>query len=230
MTTYRHRSAALTLLFAAALTGCGAGQETDPAATEFSGAAMSTQPEQAIPAADGAETAAASSSLISARDLPAGWRDSDPPNSSYRMSVGGVDLEPVAPVQTAQVRFAQSALGPFLYEYVRVYAEPGAARSVADALAVAVPTCTEFSTGGDAEQSPQGTFTLEQLTAQQMGLAELPDGAVAWRMTPHNKTPITQDLIFVPRGDRAVVFLSAAFDGPDPTTLGAAIEALEQTG
>ncbi|MDO5503464.1 MAG: hypothetical protein Q4G67_09860 [Actinomycetia bacterium] len=161
---------------------------------------------------------AAAELLISAEDLPEGWRDSDPPGPDFRMEVCGVDTEAVQPRDMAQVRFAETALGPFLYQYVRTYDEATQAEDVIADLADALPGCTEFTTGGGA-QGPEATFSVEQIT-----VAALPANAVAWRMTPQNESAIIQDVVFLERGQSLVAFLSASLGAdPDPAVLDAAL-------
>ena len=138
------------------------------------------------------------------------------------MTVCGVDLEPEEPTATQQVRFARTAVGPFLYQYVREYAPAGPPGQVTSALAEALPGCTMFTTRGDAPGSPEASFSLAQLA-----VADLPAGSVAWRMTPRTDNPITQDVVLIPRGDTLVAFLSASLGTePDPAVLEAAIDAL----
>lgn len=161
--------------------------------------------------------------LISADELPSGWRDSDPPNSSFRMTVCGVDTEPIPPVEVAQVRFAQTAVGPFLYQYVRTYADAQTPAAVARDLAAGLPGCAEFTTRGTAQDSPEARFDLEPLEVD-----GLPAGAVAWRMTPQVELPMIQDVVFVPIGTSLVAFLSASMgEAPDPAALTAAVRALQ---
>lgn len=209
------------------LSACGstdAGEPADPGQVpDPTTADTATDSDQS-----GAESADAGSGdqaralLITAEDLPAGWRDSNPPSSAFRMTVCGVDTEPVEPVDIAQTRFAETAVGPFLYEYVRTYDDASTPAQVTEDLAAALPGCTEFSTRGTAPDSPEAHFDLEQIE-----VPNLPQGAVAWRMTPQTEAPMVQDVVFIPTGTSLVAFLSASLgEAPDPAVLEAAVDAL----
>lgn len=157
---------------------------------------------------------------ITAKDLPDGWRDSQPRRAGYRLTICGVDLEPQPPTGTDELRFAQSAVGPFLEQYVRTY-DSDRVTPVIEALRAALPTCTRFAAGAGGETA-RVEFTVEPLDVA--GLA--PDD-VAWRQTSVAERPITADYLITRRGTSAVVLVSYAISGPPPSgVLDAAYRAL----
>lgn len=112
--------------------------------------------------------------VIPAAGLAAGWRDTEPRDTGgYRMSVCGVDLEPVNPVDGAQKRWQASAAGPFVEQHVRVYAD-GTARGVVAALKKAIPRCRSYE-ATDA-QGGSSSYTVSQLALRGVG-----NQTVAWR-------------------------------------------------
>lgn len=208
------------------LSACGSSTSTETAASTTQEATVissSPDPTAGTDNTDQQGSGRAGELLIGAGDLPEGWRDSNPPSSDFRMTVCDVDTEPTPPVDVAQVRFAQTAVGPFLYQYVREYPSAQAPQQVIDALAQALPGCTEFSTRGSAPDSPQASFEVAE-----PALSQMPDNAVAWRMTPKTENPIIQDVVFAARGTALIAFLSASVgDDPDPAVLEAALTALD---
>lgn len=159
--------------------------------------------------------------MLTARDLPEGWDDSNSQGDDYRVTVCGVDLEPTAPAKASSARFSRGPVGPFLEQHVRVY-EDDVARRVVDELQRALPGCTEYEARGSAPHSPTAHFDVEPLTVE-----GAPAGSVAWRQTSRGDLPITSDLLIVPHQNTAVVLMSYALrDDPDPDVLEQAAAAL----
>ncbi|WP_110240370.1 hypothetical protein [Nocardioides gilvus] len=159
--------------------------------------------------------------LLSARDLPEGWGDSNSQGVDYRVTVCGVDLEPSAPAKAVSARFSQGPLGPFLEQHVRVY-EDDVAREVVAELQQALPDCTGYEAKGSAPHSPTARFDVEPLTVE-----GAPADSVAWRQTSRGDLPITSDLLLVPHGNTAVMLMSYALrDNPDPGVLEQAVASL----
>lgn len=170
---------------------------------------------------DPAEEMQISDLLISTRDLPEGWGDSNSQGVDYRVTVCGVDLEPAAPVKAISVRFSRGPLGPFLEQHVRVY-DDDVASGVVEQLQEALPDCTEYEAEGNRPNGPTARFDVEPLT-----VAGAPSGSVAWRQTSKGELPITSDLLLVPRGKATVTLMSYALrDTPDPRVLEQALAAL----
>ncbi|UDY23370.1 hypothetical protein [Nocardioides sp. Kera G14] len=174
------------------------------------------------PSTRAADTVSPSSLLVHVDDLPTGWRSSSSPGTDYRVTVCGVDLEPQAPEAVTSVRFAQSALGPFLEEHVRVYDSGRTIEDVAEELRAALRSCSSYAARGSDPASPTAHFSVEPLT-----VAGAPEDSVAWRQRPDGTVPITSDLLLVPHGDAAVLLMSYAIrDTPDPAVLARAAAAL----
>ncbi|GAB49235.1 hypothetical protein MOPEL_099_00350 [Mobilicoccus pelagius NBRC 104925] len=115
----------------------------------------------------------ASPLLVPTSALPSGWTATKARDTrGYRMTVCGVDLEPTAPLDSAQQNWQGSIAGPYLEQHVRVYPDATAAKVVAD-LAKKVPGCRSY-TAKDAKG--QSTFAVETLA-----LKGAPSGTVAWR-------------------------------------------------
>ncbi len=205
--------AALTVLAVgslALLTGCGTLDARQPGAN---GPGSTTSGPTQRPGA----------LLITHAALPSGqgWRDSNSQGVDYRLTVCGVDLEPVAPRAATSVRFSRGAVGPFLEQHVRVY-ERDETSAVITALQAALPTCTEYSAKGTRPDSPTATFTVEPLTVKGAG----PD-TVAWRQTSQGDLPITSDILITRRGNATVTLMSYALRGePDTAVLSSALAAL----
>jgi hypothetical protein len=194
---------ALTIALAVSAAGCGTSQSATDA----------TDPEQT--------TASTSDFLITAADLPEGWRDSNSQGVDYRVTVCGVDLEPRPPARATSIRFSQGSVGPFLEQHVRVYDEDVASGVIAG-LREALPGCRSYEATGTADDSPTATFTVEPLTVD-----GAPEDSVAWRQTSQGDVPITSDQLLVRRGDVAVLFVSYALKAiPDPDVLEQAANAL----
>lgn len=159
--------------------------------------------------------------LVSADDLPAGWRDSNSQGLDFRVTVCGVDLEPEPPLRATSIRFSQGPVGPFLEQHARVYAGDSPRRVVA-ALSAALPTCTRYDARGTNPQSRTASFTVEPLE-----VAGAPEGSVAWRQTSRGELPITSDVLLLPRGNALVALTSYALRAePDPAVLEAAVAAV----
>lgn len=165
--------------------------------------------------------------------LPPGWKEAPARNTrGYRMTVCGVDLEPVAPVDGAQANWESSTAGDNLEQHVRVY-KGNTATSVATALHKAVPTCKNYE-AKDA-QGGKSSFTVEKLA-----LRGIPNGAVVWRQRVDYPVPqaatataapktveVVQD-VAVRRVGSAIVLLNSygVAKTPDDTALTAALKAL----
>lgn len=182
--------------------GCGAQEASDPTNAEET-------------------TVSTSEFLITAADLPEGWRDSNSQGVDYRVTVCGVDIEPQPPVRATSIRFSQGSVGPFLEQHVRVYGQDVASGVIAG-LRDALPGCRSYEATGTAEGSPTATFTVEPLT-----VAGAPEDSVAWRQTSQGDVAITSDQLLVRRGDVAVLLVSYALKAiPDPAVLEQAARAL----
>ena len=162
--------------------------------------------------------------LITSEALPAGWGDSNSQGLDYRLTVCGVDVEPVEPVRAANIRFSEGPLGPFLEQHVRIYRDDEVS-DVITALADALPGCDHYSAKGSAADSPEATFKVEPLT-----IKNAPADSVAWRQITEGDLPVTQDIVLVKRGDRTAVLLMsyAIRDTPDPAVLDGAVADLPE--
>jgi hypothetical protein len=189
--------------------------------------------EQVQPASSGSSSAApgegearpVSDRYISSGDLPKGWRDSNPPGPGFKQLVCGVDIEPVEPVDGGAIRFAQSGLGPFLVEHVRIHEDVSTPAGVVRELRAALPGCTSYETKGNKPDSPTVRFTVEPLTVK-----GLPDNAVAWRQTATSGAGVTTDMVLVADDEALVAFVSHALQGPpEPDVLEAAVRALDRS-
>lgn len=178
------------------------------AATAFSGCGEEGTSSAAAQPDDDRPTTAAY--LISADDLPEGWRDSNSQGVDYRVEVCGVDIEPVSPTNATSIRFAKGPVGPFLEQHVRIYDTDVASGVIAD-LREALPGCTEYTVTGLGGNHPTATFDVEPLTVE-----GAPDNSVAWRQTSRGDLPVTADLLLVGRGEAAVMLMSYAVRGTPP--------------
>lgn len=204
-TTRQFLVAALAAAGVLMIAGCGG--RTDAAATD--------------PPGDQAQ-GRAGSLLIQADDLPDGWRDSNVDEGAFRTTICGVDLEPVEPLAGSHVRFSQGPFGPFLEQHVRVYADAGQPAAVAADLAAAVESCGTYTAKGTRPDSPAEVVKVRPLT-----VSGLPAGSAAFRQTAQGGDRLTNDMVFVPRGDALVAFVSYAVKGtPDAKVLDAALSAL----
>lgn len=181
--------------------GCGTSTGTDPAPAET--------------------TVRTSDFLITAADLPEGWRDSNSQGVDYRLTICGVDIEPQPPARATSIRFSQGSVGPFLEQHVRIY-DDDVVSGVIAGLREALPGCDSYEATGTAEGSPTASFAVEPLA-----VAGAPEESVAWRQTSQGDVPITSDQLLVRRGDVAVLFVSYALKAvPDPAVLEQAARAL----
>jgi hypothetical protein len=206
------RARALVILLGTvlALGACGSGGGAGPAG-QTGAAVEAAAPDPAATARTPSRSGSGRLSYrLTAKDLPAGWRDSQARDSGYRLTVCGVDLEPQPPARSDTLRFAQSAIGPFLEQYIRSY-DAEVASKVVDGLRAAVPGCSHF-TAADSATSAEVEFRVEPLAVS--GLAA---GDVAWRQTSVNDHPITADYLMVRRGATTILLLSYAVGGPPPT-------------
>ena len=157
--------------------------------------------------------------------LPAGWRTSNPSGTGYRTTFCGVDMEPAAPVDTAQYRFAKGPVGPFLEQHIRSYAGSTAAE-VIGAIQTALPGCSQFEAAGD-EGSPAVRFTVEPLTLSSAA-ASGPE-TVAWRQKPADGSGVASDVVLTRRGNAAVLLVAYSLrDEPDRDALTSALAAVPQ--
>jgi hypothetical protein len=202
--TYRGvAGVALTAALALSVTACGTSTE----------ASDQTEEEQT--------TVSTSGFLITAADLPEGWRDSNSQGVDYRVTVCGVDIEPQPPARATSIRFSQGSVGPFLEQHVRVY-DDDVASGVITGLREALPGCGSYEATGSAEGSPTAAFTVEPLIVD-----GAPEDSVAWRQTSQGDVPITSDQLLVRRGDVAILFVSYALKAiPEPSALEHAARAL----
>lgn len=161
--------------------------------------------------------------LLTAQDLPDGWRDSNSQGIDYRLSVCGVDLEPAPPARATSIRFSRGPVGPFLEQHVRVYRDDQVA-GVIDALRDALPGCTEYTATGTDPDSPEATFMVRPLT-----VPDAPEDSVAWRQVSQGDVRIVSDILLVRRGTTGITLVSYALkDTPDPAVLQAAAAALPE--
>ena len=96
------------------LSACGAqgGPGSDSSPTGTSSAAPSSSPAHSGNDATTSPQAGRVRALtLTADDLPENWRNSSQPDPRFRMTICGVDVEPVAPVAEDRVRFSQTGLG-----------------------------------------------------------------------------------------------------------------------
>ncbi len=162
---------------------------------------------------------------VTAEQLPSGWRVSNPGEGGYRTTFCGVDMEPVAPVDSAHFRFAKGPVGPFLEQHVRSYAGSTAA-DVVGAVRAALPGCREFEAAGD-ESSPSLRFSVEPLDLT-AAAATGPD-TVAWRQRLADGSGVASDVVLTRRGGTAVLLVAYSVrGGPDQDALTAALAAVPQ--
>jgi hypothetical protein len=162
--------------------------------------------------------------VIKVGDLPQGWRESNPPAGDFRVTLCGVDLEPVLAVRAGAWRWSKSAVGPFLEQQVRVYRDDQA-HEVISALKAALPTCTRTEVPKSTNSSEKVTFTITPITVAGAG----PD-SVAWRQTLVSDHPITSEIVLTRRGRTAVLFNSYTLGSTlDPLVLTRAVAALQAT-
>jgi hypothetical protein len=227
MRAMRVRSGVGVLLLTAALGACGTtsgGVASGGVASggTASGAAGGTTPATpATPSGASPSPTPTSPYALAVRDLPSGWRSSNSQGQGYRLTVCGVDIEPVAPTATSSQRFSQGALGPFLQQSIRVYRDDQVT-PVVTALRQALAGCTRYQAKGDRPDSPTASFRVEPLDVP--GLASTD---VAWRQTSQGDLPITSDIVLARRGTSAVLLMSYALrTAPDPQVLATAYRAL----
>ncbi len=187
-------------------------------------AACGTSSEGTAPADDPSTTVANPDAwFIEAGDLGGEWRDSPGGNQGFRQDVCGVDIEPEKPVEGEAIRFSQGPLGPFLDQHVRIHADDKVPAEVTKKLDEALLGCTSYSTKGTRPDSPTVRFTVEPLE-----VADLPEGAVAWRQQAQSGGRITSDVVLVPKGRTLIGFFSYAVKGdPDDKVLGDALSAVD---
>jgi hypothetical protein len=210
----RARAVALVGLGAVAgvLVSCSSTATTPPANSDGSTASTSS----AIPAPK--------QWAIKAADLPQGqgWRNSNPPDGSFRVTLCGVDIEPVLAVRAGAWRWSQSGVGPFLEQHVRVYRDDQA-REVISALQKALPTCTRTKVPRSENSSEKVTFSIKPITVAGAG----PD-SVAWQQTLLTDQPVTSEYFLTRRGRTAVLFVSYSLGSAlDRNVLVRAAEALK---
>ncbi|GGL39598.1 hypothetical protein GCM10012283_22670 [Phycicoccus endophyticus] len=199
-----------------AVTGCGS--EQNPQAATSAASAASAAGSSSPAASDAALEDRATAMLLPEGSLGDGWRLSDPPQPGFRMTICGVDIEPEQPRGVALRRFAQSGLGPFVVQYVEVHRD-GLADEVVSALREALPGCTRFSSTGEAADSPEESFVVDEVRTE-----DVPEDTVVVRMTSQGEHQVTQDIAFVARGEFLVGLVS--FVGgrpPDPGVIETAL-------
>lgn len=161
--------------------------------------------------------------LIEVDALPPGWRDSNAQGIDYRVTVCGIDLEPLEPQQATSVRFSEGPVGPFLEQHVRIYDTDVVADVVAE-LRDALAGCTSYEAQGSSLTSPTARFSVEPLTVE-----GLTDSGVAWRQTSEGDLPVTSDIVLLDRGPVSVLLMSYVVRGtPDPEVLRQAVAAVPQ--
>lgn len=178
----------------------------------------SSDPAPATPSAPPAQ-----SYRVPVERLPDGWRASNPGGDGYRTTFCGVDMEPVAPVDSAHYRFSKGPVGPFLEQHIRSYAGSTAA-GVIGAVQTALPDCREFEAAGD-ESSPAVRFSVEPLVLASAA-ASGPD-TVAWRQEPADGKGVVSNVVLTRRGNAAVLLVAYSLrDEPDRAALQAALAAV----
>lgn len=222
--TRRGRSASIVLVLMGALSmgSCGDDETGSPAPSASSSTGAGTA--SASPGAPGADAgleARARARFIPVAALGEGWRESQPPQPGFGLTVCGVDIEPEEPRGSARQRFTRSAVGPFVAQYVQAHRD-GLADEVVRALQAALPTCTTFETRGESASSPVTRFDIEPVD-----LEPVPANAVAWRMTSQGEQPVTQDVALVADGEFLVGVVSyEAGSPPDPAVISTAVAAV----
>ncbi|KQX66010.1 hypothetical protein [Angustibacter sp. Root456] len=157
--------------------------------------------------------------LVAASDLPEGFRDSGGQSPGYAQQVCGVDLEPSPPVQTADARFSQGPLGPFVEQRVRVYDDDSAAAMMAR-LRRALAACDHYDLTASAT-APAASIDVEPLRLPALG-----EESLAWRQTPRTSLPVTTDVVLIRTGRTVVLVTSYALkQAPDGDTARVAAQA-----
>ncbi|MGN6299603.1 MAG: hypothetical protein ACTHN8_00735 [Angustibacter sp.] len=157
--------------------------------------------------------------LVSASDLPDGFRDSGGQSPGYAQQVCGVDIEPTAPVRTADARFSQGPLGPFVEQRVRVYADDSATAMMAR-LRRALATCDHYDLPASA------TAPAARIDVRPLSLPTFGEESLAWRQTPRTTLPVTTDVVLIRSGRTVVLVTSYALkQAPDDDTARVAAQA-----
>lgn len=162
--------------------------------------------------------------VINVVDLPKGWHESSPPSGDFRVTVCGVDIEPVLATRAGAWRWSQSGVGPFLAQQVRLYRDDQA-HEVIDALKAALPGCTTTQVPRSAGSKEMVTFTIEPISIAGAG-----SDTIAWRQTLVSDKPVTSEIVLTRRGRTAVLFNSYTIGTRlDRNVLVQAVAALQQT-
>ncbi len=224
MGTRRGRLAGIVLALTGALFMGGCGDDENGSQVSPAASSQGTDTASASPDASGSDAeleARAKSRFIPLTALGEGWRESQPPQPGFGLTVCGVDIEPEQPLGSARQRFTKSAVGPFVAQYVQAHRE-GLADEVVMALQAALPTCTTFETRGESPTSPVTRFDIETVD-----VGSVPGDAVIWRMTSQGDQPVTQDVALVADGDVLIGVVSYEAGGPpDPAVVSAAVAAI----
>ena len=206
MTSAHRRPTVLALgvcLLTLALSACGGSSDPAPAAAPLPPAHYRVPVEQ----------------------LPTGWRVSNPGGDGYHTTFCGVDMEPVAAVDSARYRYSKGPVGPFLEQHIRSYAGNTAAE-VIGAVQAALPECREFDAAGD-DNNPTVRFTVAPVKLSSAA-ASGPD-TVAWRQKPADGSGVVSDVVLTRRGTTAVLLVAYSLrDEPDRAALTAALAAVPQ--
>ncbi|WP_156969850.1 hypothetical protein [Knoellia subterranea] len=215
----RRTAAAVLVVGVMTMTACG--DEQSPGTGSGQAASESVSPSGSATDAD--LEARAKSRFLPEDAFPDPWRLSQPPQPGFGLTVCGVDIEPEDPRGSARRRFAQSAVGPFLSQYVQAHRD-GLADQVVSQVAEALRSCTSFETKGESPTSPTTRFTIDKVA-----FADVPANAVVWRMTSQGERKVTQDIALVADGEFLVGFVSyGAGPPPDPAVITTAVNALPQ--
>jgi hypothetical protein len=200
----------VALVLVGGLVACGS--TTAPAAGGADGA-----PSRSTPGTGGVRA-----QLISAGDLPDGFRDSAGASPGYRLTLCGVDLEPTPVLDEAAARFAVSEIGPFVEQRVRRYPDDSQER-VLTALAAALRTCTSTVAKDPSRPTQRTTLAISPLDVGDYG-----DQSVAWHQEPTSGPHVPTDVVLMRRGRTIALVTSYTFGrGLDLAAVRAAAAAAE---
>lgn len=149
--------------------------------------------------------------LLGQADVPKDWTPvpvSAP--AGFRSFPCGVDVEPQPPQASGEVRFAASATGPLLVQYVRVQGHDRA-KAVVDQLKSALKTCREFTVLYTADGNPRDVKVAVEPTSE---FNDDPN-VVVWKQTVNEGSEMRSYTAFAVKGDALVSLVMGGSPVPD---------------
>jgi len=205
---------AALILTAGPLAGCGSDDAGEAARTVEPTTTAAQEPDADTDGDDDEVPAPArplAEVVVQLGDLPTGWAVMPPEESEDADDAfceGHDPLEAIEPVEEAESTYSQGDFGPYLTSLAGRYTDEETARSILDALAVAVDACQSFT---ETEDGAEITYTFSPLSFPKLG-----DDTYAARLsatTPFG--PLAMDMAFTRVGDHVLAIINGGFGSAD---------------